>query len=59
MGYLWVEPDFKVRVCCGNGNGFLSDYIIGDLGRESVADVVKRAKKMSFLRYSRKKVRTD
>ncbi len=45
VGYLWVEPDFKVRVCCGNGNGFLNDYIIGDLSRESVSDVVDRAKK--------------
>jgi len=48
VGYLWVEPDFKVRVCCGNGNGFLNDYIIGDLSRESVSDVVARAKENPF-----------
>jgi len=48
VGYLWVEPDFKVRVCCGNGNGFLDDYVIGDLSKESVADVVDRAKGNAF-----------
>jgi MoaA/NifB/PqqE/SkfB family radical SAM enzyme len=43
VGYLWVEPDFKVRVCSCNGNGFLDFYIIGDLKKESLQDVISRA----------------
>lgn len=45
VGYLWVEPDFKVRVCSCNGNGFLDFYIIGDLSKENIQDVIGRAGK--------------
>ena len=43
VGYLWVEPDFKVRICAGNGNGFLDYYLTGDLSKESLGDVIRRA----------------
>ncbi len=43
VGYLWVEPDFKVRVCSGNGNGFLDYYLTGDLSKESLNGVIERA----------------
>lgn len=43
VGYLWIEPDFKVRVCSCNGNGFLDFYIIGDLSKETLQDVIARA----------------
>jgi len=43
VGYLWVEPDFRAKVCSCNGNGFLDYYYIGNLSSESVKDVVKRA----------------
>lgn len=45
VGYLWIEPDFKVRVCSCNGNTFLDFYIIGDLKREKLTDIIEHAKK--------------
>jgi len=45
VGYLWVEPDFRVKVCSCNGNGFLDDYYIGDLSKESIREVTERAGK--------------
>ncbi|MGD0565910.1 MAG: radical SAM protein [Candidatus Goldiibacteriota bacterium] len=45
LAYLWVEPDFKVRVCSCNGNGFTDYLVVGDLSRERVADVIARVKK--------------
>jgi hypothetical protein len=45
VGYLWVEPDFRVKVCSCNGNGFLDYYYIGDLSKESMEEVTKRAGK--------------
>ncbi len=44
VGYLWVEPDLKVRVCSCNGNTFLDFYIIGDLKKEKFEDIIKRTK---------------
>jgi MoaA/NifB/PqqE/SkfB family radical SAM enzyme len=43
VGYLWVEPDFRVKVCSCNGNGFLDYYYIGDLSKESIKEVIERA----------------
>jgi hypothetical protein len=45
VGYLWVEPDFRVKVCSCNGNGFLDYYYIGDLAKESIKEVIERAGK--------------
>ena len=42
VGYLWVEPDFKARVCSCNGNGFLDFYIAGDLKKENIKEVTAR-----------------
>jgi MoaA/NifB/PqqE/SkfB family radical SAM enzyme len=50
VGYLWVEPDFKARVCSCNGNGFLDFYIIGDLSKESIKDVITRAGKSKIFK---------
>ncbi|MFP4466345.1 MAG: radical SAM protein [Candidatus Goldiibacteriota bacterium] len=40
LAYLWIEPDFKVRVCSGNGNGFLDCYVAGDLKKETIEQTV-------------------
>jgi len=44
VGYLWIEPDFKVRVCSCNGNNFLDYLIIGDLKKDKLIDIINRAK---------------
>lgn len=50
VGYLWIEPDFRVKVCSCNGNGFLDYYYIGDLSKESIKDVIGRAGKNRIFR---------
>ncbi len=43
VGYLWIEPDFKVRICSCNGNCFSDYLVIGDLNKESLAEIIKNA----------------
>jgi hypothetical protein len=50
VGYLWVEPDLKARVCSCNGNGFLDFYIIGDLKKENIKEVTERAGKSKIFK---------
>jgi hypothetical protein len=50
VGYLWVEPDFRVKVCSCNGNGFLNFYYIGDLSKESIKAVIERAGKSKIFK---------
>lgn len=50
VGYLWVEPDFKVKVCSCNGNGFLDYYYIGDLAKENIKEVIERAGKSKIFK---------
>lgn len=50
VGYLWVEPDFRVKVCSCNGNGFLDYYYIGDLAKESIKAVIERAGKSKIFK---------
>jgi len=45
VGYLWVEPDLKVRVCSCNGNNFNSYLVAGDLSRETLKDIISRNSK--------------
>ncbi len=44
VGYLWIEPDLKVRVCSCNGNTFLNYYIIGDLKKDKLQEIIERAR---------------
>lgn len=50
VGYLWIEPDFKVRVCSGNGNGFTDYLIIGDLNKETLIEIIEKARKNKIFR---------
>jgi organic radical activating enzyme len=50
VGYLWVEPDLKTRVCSCNGNGFLDFYIMGDLSKENIKEIIDRAGKNRIFR---------
>jgi hypothetical protein len=43
VGYLWIEPDLKVRICSCNGNCFPDYLLIGDLNKESLIEIIKRA----------------
>jgi hypothetical protein len=45
VGYLWIEPDFRVKVCSCNGNGFLEYYYIGDLSKEGIKEITQRVGK--------------
>jgi|GEM_PF-1162043 hypothetical protein len=45
VGYLWIEPDFKVRVCSCNGNCFPDYLIIGDLKKETLTEIINRTGK--------------
>jgi len=45
VGYLWIEPDLKVRICSCNGNNFIDYLIIGDLNKESLQEIIRRASK--------------
>lgn len=50
VGYLWIEPDFKVRVCSCNGNCFSDYLIIGDLNKESLVEIIEKARKNKIFR---------
>lgn len=45
VGYLWIEPDFKVRVCSCNGNNFTDYLVIGDLKKENLQQIINKASK--------------
>ncbi len=45
VGYLWIEPDLKVRVCSCNGNNFTDYLVIGDLKTESLQEIINKASK--------------
>ncbi|MCX8093150.1 MAG: hypothetical protein N3E50_03175 [Candidatus Goldbacteria bacterium] len=50
VGYLWIEPDFKVRVCSCNGNCFPDYLIIGDLNKESLIKIIEKARNNKIFR---------
>jgi pyruvate-formate lyase-activating enzyme len=43
VGYLWIEPDMKVRICSCNGNNFNDYLVIGDLNKETLQEIITKA----------------
>lgn len=43
VGYLWVEPDGGVRLCCGNAVNFIEALKMGNVYEDSLEGIVRRA----------------
>lgn len=50
VGYLWVEPNGDVRPCCGNAVNFIDALIVGNIHRESVAEIIEKASNSKFIK---------
>ena len=44
MGYLWIEPSLDVRLCSCNGGMFNNCLLAGNLGKESLASIIAKAR---------------
>lgn len=44
VGYLWVEPCGDVRACCGNACQFIGELVIGNIHREPLDAMIRRAR---------------
>ena len=43
VGYLWIEPDGGVRLCCGNSVNFTPALKFGNVNKDSVWEILDRA----------------
>ncbi len=42
VGYLWIEPDGNLRICCGNANLFIDYLMVGNLKKEKLSDLIRK-----------------
>lgn len=42
VGYLWIEPEGDLRICCGNANIFIDDLLVGNLKEEKLSHLIKK-----------------
>ncbi len=49
VGFFWIDPTGDVRACCGNSNLFSDALIMGNVEKEPLSEIYKRAAESPLL----------